>query len=160
MTGTLSPLPLLLLTVAAAALLVTLCFFTHLAVMERLSRRVYRSDKLVAHPVRLVLFGLFAAHLVEVLFYAVVLSLFDWAGFGTLAGDVSHGPGWFIDHFYFSIASYTTLGIGDIVPQGALRLLVGIEALNGLVLVAWSASFTYLVMERCWGTGQANDETR
>ncbi len=158
--STLAPAPLLLLTLATAALLVALCFFTHLAVMERLSRKIYRQQDPVAHPVRLVLFTLFAAHLVEVLFYAIVLSLFDWAGFGTLAGDVNRGSGWFVDHFYFSIASYTTLGIGDILPQGALRLLVGVEALNGLVLVAWSASFTYLVMERCWGTGRMNDETR
>ena len=54
-------------------------------------------------------------------------------------------------HFYFSIASYTTLGIGDILPHGNIRIVAGLEALNGLVLVAWSASFTYLIMERLWG---------
>ena len=158
MTGVLPALPLLLLTIATAGALVTLCLFTHLAVMERLTRRIYRKDDPVRRPVRLVLFTLFAAHLVEVLLYAVTLSLFDWAGWGTLAGEIDSGPGWFVDHFYFSIASYTTLGIGDILPRGAIRMLVGVEALNGLVLVAWSASFTYLVMERCWGTGQPNDE--
>ncbi len=158
--SSLAPVPLLLLTLATAALLVALCFFTHLAVMERLSRRVYRPQNFTAHPVRLVLFTLFAAHLLEVFFYAIVLWLFDWAGLGTLAGNVDRSSGGLVDHFYVSIASYTTLGVDDIVPQGALRLLVGIEALNGLVLVAWSASFTYLVMERCWGTGRMNDETR
>ena len=30
-------------------------------------------------------------------------------------------------------------------------MLAGIEALNGLVLIAWSASFAYLTMEQfCW----------
>lgn len=143
--------PLLLVIVVTIAL-VTACFFMHLAVMERLARAVYRRGKPLSHPVRLVLFTLFAVHLTQVLLYAVTLSLLDGAGIGTLAGDVDTGPGWFADHFYFSIASYTTLGIGDILPQGPIRLLVGVEALNGLVLVAWSASFTYLVMEHHWGT--------
>ncbi len=52
--------------------------------------------------------------------------------------------------FYFSISSYTTLGIGDLVPQGQLRIISGVEALNGLVMVSWTASFTYLTMEKFW----------
>ncbi|MEO7787380.1 MAG: potassium channel family protein [Sphingomicrobium sp.] len=146
------PTGALLLTLVVAALLVALCFAVHLAVMERLARRVYRHEVPLRHPLRPVLLSLFAAHLVEVLLFAATLSAFDWAGYGTLAGAVSSGPDWFVDHFYFSISSYTTLGIGDIVAQGPIRLLVGVEALLGLVLVAWSASFAYLVMERIWGT--------
>ena len=149
----------LLFVLAVTIVVVTICFIMHLAVMERLARAVYRRSAPLAHPVRLVLFTLFAVHLVQVLLYAVVPSLLDSAGVGTLAGDVDTGPGWFADHFYFSIASYTTLGIGDILPQGAIRILVGVEALNGLLLVAWSASFTYLVMEHHWTTtGQKRDQ--
>jgi len=139
-------------TLIVAACLVTLCFSVHLAVMERLARRVYRHDEPTRHPLLPVLLSLFAAHVIEVLLFAVTLSAFDWAGFGTLAGAVSRGPDWFVDHFYFSISSYTTLGIGDIVAQGPIRLLIGVEGLIGLVLVAWSASFAYLAMERIWGT--------
>lgn len=119
-----------------------------------MARRVYRSEQPTRHPLLPILLSLFAAHIVEVILFAATLSLFDWAGLGTLAGAVSSGPDWFVDHVYFSITSYTTLGIGDIVAQGPLRLLVAIEALVGLVLVAWSASFAYLAMERFWGTGQ------
>ena len=43
---------------------------------------------------------------------------------------------------------YTTVGFGDIAPLGPVRLLVGIEALAGLVLITWSASFTFLIMQR------------
>lgn len=150
-------LPAIALTVIVAACLVTLCFWVHLAVMERLARRVYRHDEPTRHPLLPVLLSLFAAHVIEVLLFAVTLSVFDWAGFGTLAGAVSRGPDWFVDHFYFSISSYTTLGIGDIVAQGPIRLLVGVEALIGLVLVAWSASFAYLAMERIWGTHGSRD---
>ena len=42
------------------------------------------------------------------------------------------------------------LGFGDVVPNGPLRLLAGAEALNGLLLIGWSASFLYLEMERWW----------
>jgi hypothetical protein len=37
-----------------------------------------------------------------------------------------------------------------VTPYGSVRLLAGVEALNGLLLIAWSASFLYLEMERYW----------
>lgn len=60
------------------------------------------------------------------------------------------GPydGSFGDTLYFSLSVYTTVGFGDIAPLGPVRLLVGIEALAGLVLITWSASFTFLIMQR------------
>jgi hypothetical protein len=58
--------------------------------------------------------------------------------------------GGFVDFFYFSITCYTTLGLGDVFPSGAMRIVAGIEALNGFVLIGWSTSFTYLAMERFW----------
>ena len=30
-------------------------------------------------------------------------------------------------------------------------MLAGMEALNGLLLIGWSASYTYIAMERFWG---------
>lgn len=55
-----------------------------------------------------------------------------------------------LDCVYFSVVSYTSLGFGDQVPLGPARLIAGVEALNGLILIGWSASFTYLAMERYW----------
>jgi hypothetical protein len=31
-----------------------------------------------------------------------------------------------------------------------VRLLTGIEALTGLIMIGWSASFTYLFMNKHW----------
>ena len=56
----------------------------------------------------------------------------------------------FLDSVYFSAVCYTTLGLGDIVPSGAIRFLVGTEALTGFVLITWSASFTFVEMQRFW----------
>lgn len=141
----------MLVTLAAAAVLVSACFFLHLSVMQVLARLIYEHEDQFRHPLLMVIFSLFAAHLIEVVLYAIGLAALEAAGTGSLGGAIVGGPGWFVDHFYFSIASYTTLGIGDIVPSGHIRIIAGIEALNGLVLVAWSASFTYLIMERLWG---------
>jgi hypothetical protein len=36
------------------------------------------------------------------------------------------------------------------VPQGAIRIMVGPQALLGFVLITWSASFTFIEMQRYW----------
>ncbi len=39
-------------------------------------------------------------------------------------------------------------------------MLAGMEALNGLLLIGWSASYTYIAMERFWSNdGKGNTVT-
>jgi hypothetical protein len=88
------------------------------------------------------------AHLVEIgLFALAYIFMHDRSGLGSIAGETS---GNFLDFFYFSASTYTTLGVGDVVPNGPLRVVAGVEALTGLVMIGWSASFTYLTMQRSW----------
>lgn len=54
------------------------------------------------------------------------------------------------DYVYYSATVYTTLGFGDIVPSGPIRFLTGVEAVMGLTLITWSASFMFLEMRRYW----------
>jgi len=42
------------------------------------------------------------------------------------------------------------VGFGDLVPIGPIRMLTAAEGLTGLALVTWSASFTFLAMQRFW----------
>jgi hypothetical protein len=92
--------------------------------------------------------GVLIAHIVEVTLYAATYYLCElWGGLGHIDGLTEGGA---LDHFYFSITTFTTLGIGDVHPRGALRLIAGAQSLNGLVLIGWSASFTYLSMEQFW----------
>jgi hypothetical protein len=51
---------------------------------------------------------------------------------------------------YFSATTYATVGFGDAVPVGPLRFLTGLEALTGFVMITWSASYTFLEMQRDW----------
>lgn len=100
----------------------------------------------------------FVAHAAEMLLYGI-----GFYAVGQLwgAGSLTESdPITVATYFYFSAESYTTLGYGDIVPHGALRLLAGMEALNGLLLIGWSASYTFVAMERFWkdDIGSARDD--
>src|SRR5689334_10260753 len=51
---------------------------------------------------------------------------------------------------YFSLATYTTVGFGDVVLGPGWRVLAGLEGLTGLVLVGWSTAFTFAVINRMY----------
>jgi len=104
----------------------------------------------VRHRFRILL-GVFAAltaHAVEVWIFATAYYFMDKASdWGHLQGNYD-GSLW--SSAYFSFTAFTTLGLGDILPTGNLRYLVGLESLTGFVLITWTASFLYLEMTRYW----------
>ena len=61
----------------------------------------------------------------------------------------------FLDYFFFSSESFSALGLGDIYPVRSLRMLASIESINGLLLIGWSTSFTFLTMQRYWFLDEA-----
>lgn len=92
--------------------------------------------------------GALAAHVIEVGLFAVAYYYMTGTGdWGELQGAFD---GTIADSVYFSFATYTTLGYGDINPVGAIRYLTGLEALTGFVLITWTASFLFLEMRRYW----------
>lgn len=57
----------------------------------------------------------------------------------------------FEEALYFSVVTFTTLGYGDItLGAEEWRLLSGIEALNGVLLLGWSTALLYAVVHRSW----------
>jgi hypothetical protein len=95
-----------------------------------------------------VIFAAFAAHALEIFLYGLALfALVTWLSVGTLSGPAVVS---LFDCLYFSAETYTSLGFGDVVPVGPVRLLAGVETLNGLLLIGWSASYAYIAMERFW----------
>ena len=97
----------------------------------------------------LVITVVLVAHIVEIGLYAAAFAgCQELLRLGSIDGVVEGGV---LDVVYFSITTYTTLGVEDLHARGPLRLIAGVESLNGLVLIGWSASFTYLAMERSWG---------
>ena len=91
------------------------------------------------------LITLVAVHLAEVALYAIAYGLgANVFALGSLHG--SSGRVW-LDFFYFAAETYSTVGYGDLVPVGALRLVASVEALNGLLLLAWSGAFLFGVLD-------------
>ena len=92
--------------------------------------------------------GVFAAHTAEGWVFAIAcwLMIACWQP-GVLSGGSQHS---IFEFAYFSVVVYTSLGFGDIQPVAHVRLIAGVEALVGLLMIGWSASFTYLMMERFW----------
>ena len=86
------------------------------------------------------------AHLLEVVVFTIGWAILLQPGVGALSGDVSGTQ----DLLYFSLVTFTSLGYGDIVPLGPVRVLAGVQSVVGLVLIGWTASFTYLEMRRFW----------
>ncbi|QFT76915.1 potassium channel family protein [Erythrobacter sp. THAF29] len=127
--------------------LVAASLYLHFRVLRAMSLHFSKPKPTIKRPMMMVMTAIFLTHVAEIALFAVAYSIMGFAGLGQLSGAYHSTP---VDYFYFSIATYSTLGIGDIFPDGAMRMVAGIEALAGLLLIAWSASFTYLMMERLW----------
>lgn len=98
--------------------------------------------------IAIMIYGLLLLHALEIMvFGAAYWYLSQSPGYGTLISPDGLNL-W--DCVYFSATVYSTLGFGDLVPTQSMRLLAGIEGVMGLLLITWSASFTYLEMVRYW----------
>ena len=129
-------------------LLVTLAVIVHYEILRLSSVLIPRLN--IAHRLRIVvgIYGALCAHVVEIWLFGVGYYLMlQNRGFGALAGNFD---GSLLDCVYFSFTNYTSLGYGDIEPFGDIRFTAGLEALTGLVLIGWTASFLYVEMSRFW----------
>ncbi|MBT3187320.1 MAG: two pore domain potassium channel family protein [Candidatus Thioglobus sp.] len=116
---------------------------------------LYRATTLVPkvrikHRFRIVMVVFIAliAHVVEIgLFALAYFYMVKDEFWGSIQGNFN---GSLLDSLYFSFTNFSTLGFGDIEPFGAIRFLVGMEALVGFVLITWTASFLFYEMQRYW----------
>lgn len=144
------------LVILACLALIALTTLVHYEVLRLLNERlptlgIPRRTKLLV-----VISSAMAGHTLEIGLYGLA-----FYGLGQIFGEGTlTGPGGFTlaNCLYFSAETYTSLGFGDLIPIGPLRLLAGAEALNGLVLIGWSASFTYIAMERFWSPGDPDQK--
>jgi len=136
------------LTTCGLVLLSVGIHYNALVLLTRLLVTLKKRGVNVRRWVAASILGLLFAHVLEIIVFAIGLGLLEWLeGYGGLLGDLNDPAS---DILYYSFVSYTSLGFGDIVPTGWLRLMTGIETLTGLILIAWSASFLFMQMERHW----------
>ncbi len=87
-------------------------------------------------PVFLILFGvILGLHLAEIGLWA------DFYVWRSCLPDLESS-------LYFSAASYSTAGYGDIVLSRAWRLVGVMESVTGALLLGWSAAFFFTVVHR------------
>ncbi|MFZ1851540.1 MAG: potassium channel family protein [Nitrosomonas sp.] len=136
-----------LLAMLISGIVVTICVILHYEALRFLSRTVgMHVHKRIG--VLIVMLGLLVAHLFEIALFAWVYLLMQRdTGMGYIKGVDENN---FFDFIYFSSVVYTTVGFGDLVPTGAIRMLSAAEGLAGFALITWSASFTFLAMQRLW----------
>ncbi len=134
--------------VGMSVFLVITTFLLHYAVFRWLSGGMSNIAMTAERRILIIWLLTLSAHVVEVALYAAAYVLGErMLEIGSVEGLQIVGP---LDYFYFSIVAYTSLGMGDIVPSDHLRFITGIETLNGLLLIAWSASFNYIAMVKLW----------
>ncbi len=116
--------------------------------MGRYVRIRIANNKRQPVQVLLAIFGVMLLHMAQIVIFGTVWwGLLQFSGTGAVASIAHlqwHGA------LFLSSLSYTSLGFDSLVPIGAIRILASVEALTGLVLVAWSASFAFLLMQRHW----------
>lgn len=142
---------IVMIVVLSAVLIGTASWVHH----EMLLRTAAFLPRLAIVPHRRTLITVFAsmvAHLLQIGLYALAYWIAERGlQLGELKGALAGNAG---DYIYFSAATFTTLGVGDITAEGPLRLMAGAQSLNGLILITWSASFTYLSMQEFWQEGR------
>jgi len=138
----------MLVVLLATCFLILLSVGVHYNALILISEFLQKRSLHVRRWVALSILALLLAHIFEVTLFAIgyyLLESFDH--YGHLVGDMSEQKS---DYWYFSFVAYTSLGFGDITPTKSLRLMTGMETLMGLILIAWSASFLFMQMERFW----------
>lgn len=141
----------MLIVLSVTLMLVILCTILHyeaMRVMRRAGDWLHRNYVWHRWHLSVLVCGLLVVHVLEVMLFGLTYCwLIDGTGYGAIVGSQSPG---LAECTYFSFSNYSSLGYGDLAPSGPLRFVAGMEALTRLVLIAWTASFMYLQMQRIW----------
>lgn len=136
------------IVVATTLLVISVCIGLHYEILSHCRRYLTRFSERRRRRVVILIFIILMAHSAQIWLFALGYSLLlDVFVAGELAGLAIQS---LADYAYYSAMVYTTVGFGDITPIGPIRFMTGMEALLGLVMITWSASYTFLEMQRDW----------
>lgn len=133
--------------IVACVITVILCVYVHLSTLRALNDHVLprfhrHSRTAVGTMVLVALVG----HVLEIWLFSIAILIVGSLSDRQFAEELQLDG---FDAFYYSAVSYTSLGAEPLHEQ-SLRLLTAIEALTGLILITWTASFIFIVMQRTW----------
>ena len=134
-----------------SAFLIIATVTVHYEVMMLVSDKVIPCAQKQTHSRRVIsiaITGLLLGHIIEIWIFALAMwVLLQIPILGTLQGGETN---LWSDCLYLSSVNYTSLGDGSLRMTGPARAIASAETLAGLMMIAWSASFTYLKMEQIW----------
>jgi hypothetical protein len=134
-------------TIVTCVVSVIACVSLHLTILRLLNDRVLpRFQRRSRTAVGIMVLIALVAHLVEIWLFSVAILVLGSLGNREFAEELQLDG---FDAFYYSAVSYTSLG-AEPLHESSLRLLTAIEALTGLMLITWTASFIFIVMQRTW----------
>ena len=137
------------LTVIVTGVIVLACVLLHYEGLLAISRWVTHDRYSPRTRIAAIILGQLVLHVSEIWVFGIgYFAMANAVDFGTL--EPSTYAMTFADYLYYSAVCYTTLGFGEMVPVGPIRFLTGMEAVVGLTLITWSASFTFLKMQKYW----------
>lgn len=130
------------------AIVVIVCVLIHFEALRMLADKL---PKPKWHPRRrmiALIFAMLFLHVFEVWIFGVAYwYLIAFGQYGAIMGaDVPT----LVDCIYFSAAVFSTVGFGDLYPVGPIRVMTGTEAITGLTLITWSASYAFVEMLKTW----------
>ena len=112
----------------AAAVSVGLISFCVAVFYEIMAHVWLALTRLEGHPrtqIFVTVMASFVGHTIAVWAFGIAYyGLSHWFQFGNLEGKIDHD---LFDYVYFSVVSYSSLGLGDVYPTGGLQLLVGVD---------------------------------
>jgi hypothetical protein len=145
------PLPYWI-TVLVTIIAIVICVTLHYEGLRLLSDKLPMPKHHHRRRIILLILFLLLLHSMEIwVFGLCYFWLQNLQGFGAFVG-VDHLN--LFDCVYYSATVFSTLGFGDIVPQGPVRFVTGMESVSGLTFITWSASFTFLEMLKTWDNGE------
>ena len=122
---------------AVGTLIVSLTVLVHTFGLVALTRtmngvvlwfRLHRHDFGKSVAMVTTVLGLFLLHTVEI---------WMWAGVFFMKEAVVP----FQDALYYSTATFSTVGAGNVIVDPQWRLLASLEAINGFILIGWSTAY-------------------
>jgi len=146
------PYPEHIAVVVTTFVVVVIAVLLHYEALWLISRQIETSRRPHRQRILGMAFGVLMTHIVEIWLFGITgWWLTDQLNIGALKGYDSFNV---LDYIFFSAVTYTTVGYGDIYAIGPVRFLYGTLALTGFVLITWSASFTFIEMQKHWRVGR------
>lgn len=127
-------------------LLIALTVIIHASALDMILRSIAKFERFMLHHARPLWQAVVISYVVLAVFIAHVIEMWIWALYYLKAGALTTVE----SALYFSVASFTTAGYGDVVLDEGHRIMSAIEAANGFLLFGWSTAFIFGITQRLY----------